>query len=272
MRKDLIENYLESEASHYDKISSDIDFLEKIFRMEMILHDKNKKVRNKPKGRLSPAKEKKLFKLAEDFILEDKPVFKISDKVIREKIFSDAQLLSYFQDLIFFISAGEAESRKTPSYLRKIIQKKIYENTKARKSITILIKDSLKLLNQDLNNLFEIPLFQEAISSRYAGDIPLSKNVLQFLNKQEDGTEIIFQALKDGENTITISLNLEKSSVLPSTVTLRKDGRVIQKNSSAKKNILYDHLMAGAYQIELGKGKNHSKRVIDVNLITDSDP
>ena len=271
MRKKLIENYLESKTDHYAEISSDNDFLEKIFRMEMVLQDKTKsKVKNNPKDILSPAKEKKLFKLAEKFIFENKPNFRISDKAIWKQIFSNSQLLSYFQDLVLFISSEETGDIKTPSYLKKIIQKKISENTKVRKNITILIKDSLKLLNQNLDNLFEIPLLQEAVSTRYAGNIPSGSNILQFLNKQDDGTEIIFQVLKDGEDTVTMSLNLERSSVLPSTVTLRKNNRIVQKSNPVRRVILYNQLTIGSYQIELGQGKNNFKKVINFNLVTDS--
>ena len=153
MQEKLIENYLRSNSA-YDGICSNPDFLEKVFQLEASLRNHNIKKKENLNDHISPIEEKKLLRLAEDFVSKGRASFQEIDQDIWESIFSDDLLFSYFQDLISFISARGIEQNKTPSYLEKIVQKRISKALKSDRNIIIALKDSLRLLNHDPENLF----------------------------------------------------------------------------------------------------------------------
>ena len=268
MQEKLIQHYLESNSNYIDEICAKPDLLEKVFRLETSLRSSNKKKKKeKLNDRVHPIEERKLLQLAEDFVSRGRAAFQKTNQDIWQHILSDNLLFSHFQDLISFISTREMTNNKTPPHLKKIVQKNIFKTSGSDRNIIIEIKDSLRLLNQDPGNLFQLPLLQEVISTRYVENLAFGGDTLQFLSKGED-IHIIFQILKDGEDTVTMILKLSESSALPTSITLSRGGRDMQKNTSVTRVIHFNHLQQGDYQIELAGKADSLPKTINISLVS----
>ena len=270
MQEKLIQNYLKSNPDYFNEICSNSYFLEKIFQLEASLHSRNRKKKENPGKAIHPVKEIQLLQLAEDFVSTGRVSFKKANQDIWQEILSDNSLFLCFQEIVWFISSKGSKDHKTPLYLKKIALKRTVKAVKSNRNIIIATKDPLRLLNHDLKNLFQLSPLQEGIATRYIESSVTDSGILQFLSKGKDA-DIIFQVLKDGEDTISMTLKLSKFSTLPVNVTLCKDDRVIQKRTAAEKLIHFTHLQPGDYQIELRKKAGNFEETINVSIVDDSE-
>lgn len=177
-----------------------------------------------------------------------------------------------FQDILSFLfTLGERPVLPTPPYLKQIILDKIYAAVPqtVEPEIVIRLRDGLRLIAGHLEGLFQMATADDMVPVRSAATVSAQQptGVLQFLLKDAEQGKMIYQIVKDGKDTVMLTIKLQDYHPRPKFINLRRQGRLLQSLPLRDDFAWFSQLSAGKYELELQNGSNSTSRRVNIHIV-----
>lgn len=182
---------------------------------------------------------------------------------------------SLFQDTLeFLFTWGAKPMVPTPAYLKKIILDRIYSEVPKEEgaSIVIRIKDGLRLIAGHLQNVYNLTSVDDMVAVRSVEKAALEKTgqptgALHFMAGAAKQGNLLYQVVKDGNETVMLTVKLLDWRPRPKFINLRKQGRLIHSAPLKDDFAWFAQLAVGDYEIELQDLPQRTGKRIDIHIV-----
>jgi hypothetical protein len=255
---------------------------ENLSALEMLVQFETMVAVNK---RQSSLKESTAFELPIDQIVEmAEKFFSVDDPRAIEKELTKNKTwqtikasnadFGLFQDtLAFLFTWGDRPLIPTPTYLKQIVMNRIYATAPAEEESTIVIrlKDGLKLIAGHIRDLYNLTNSDEMVAVRGNSEVAATSGgatgALQFMTSEEKQGDLFYQVVKDGNDTVMLTVKLQNYRPRPKFINLRRQGRLLQSIPLRDDFAWFSQLAVGKYEIELQNGSVASSKRIDIHIV-----
>lgn len=178
-----------------------------------------------------------------------------------------------FQDtLAFLFTWGDRPLIPTPAYLKQIVMNRIYASSPAEEESTIVIrlKDGLRLIAGHIHDLYNLTTTNEMVAVRSAGEAASAggaTGALQFMTSEPKQGDLLYQVVKDGNDTVMLTVKLQNYRPRPKFINLRRQGRLLQSIPLRDDFAWFSQLAVGKYEIELQNTGNMSGKRVDIHIV-----
>lgn len=168
-----------------------------------------------------------------------------------------------------------------PEYLLRIVRNRLEATQKANQkatqkasqkgdtsnSIVVNLKDRLRVMGEAFENIFVMPA-PEAVTVRSSGVSQQSESgenpgYLHFYTNEQNGKKLVYHFVKDGSNTVMLTLKFQGYSEKPNSIQLKQNHSLVTTCPVTKDYAYFAKLDTGRYEMEL---KYNSGEVNRVNL------
>ncbi len=217
-----------------------------------------------------------IVEMAEKFFSVDEP--QAIEKQLRgnkvwQTIKSNNADFGLFQDtLAFLFTWGDRPLIPTPTYLKQIVMNRIYASAPAEEESTIVIrlKDGLRLIAGHIRDLYNLTNSDEMVAVRSTGEAAAAggaTGALQFMTSEPKQGDLFYQVVKDGNDTVMLTVKLQNYRPRPKFINLRRQGRLLQSIPLRDDFAWFSQLAVGKYEIELQNSGNMSGKRIDIHIV-----
>jgi hypothetical protein len=180
-----------------------------------------------------------------------------------------------FQDtLAFLFTWGDRPMIPTPAYLKQIVMNRIYATAPVEEesSIVIRLKDGLRLIAGHIQGLYNLTNSDEMFAVRGTGETATATaggatGALQFMTTEPKQGDLIYQVVKDGNDTVMLTVKLQNYRPRPKFINLRRQGRLLQSLPLRDDFAWFSQLAVGKYEIELQNSGTVSSKKIDIHIV-----
>lgn len=180
-----------------------------------------------------------------------------------------------FQDtLAFLFTWGDRPMIPTPAYLKQIVMNRIYATAPAEdeSSIVIRLKDGLRLIAGHIQGLYNLTNSDEMFAVRGNAEAAVTTpggatGALQFMTTEPKQGDLIYQVVKDGNDTVMLTVKLQNYRPRPKFINLRRQGRLLQSLPLRDDFAWFSQLAVGKYEIELQNSGTVSSKKIDIHIV-----
>ena len=178
-----------------------------------------------------------------------------------------------FQDtLAFLFTWGDRPMIPTPAYLKQIVMNRIYATAPAEEESTIVIrlKDGLRLIAGHIRDLYNLTNSDEMVAVRSTGEAVArggATGALQFMTSEAKQGDLLYQVVKDGNETVMLTVKLQNYRPRPKFINLRRQGRLLQSIPLRDYFAWFSQLSVGQYEIELQNTGNMSSKRVDIHIV-----
>lgn len=180
-----------------------------------------------------------------------------------------------FQDtLAFLFTWGDRPMIPTPAYLKQIVMNRIYATAPVEEesSIVIRLKDGLRLIAGHIQGLYNLTNSDEMFAVRGTGETAAAtaggaSGALQFMTTEPKQGDLIYQVVKDGNDTVMLTVKLQNYRPRPKFINLRRQGRLLQSLPLRDDFAWFSQLAVGKYEIELQNSGTVSSKKIDIHIV-----
>ncbi len=277
MAKSFLEKYLSDKESleAIKEAQQDLSLLEQVLRLEIALHSAKKKTLVADSANKSLSDDQ-ILKLCEEFVEKSRQnqldTIDMNSKSWK-KLWQDSASFAYFQEIVAALVDDNKNEISTPQYLKNIVSERLRLAEKQEQSgILIRLKDGLQLVGGYLDNVFALPEQNEAFAVRSAGVMPMAdpkSGILQFYSVEEEKQKILYQVVKDSDETVMLTVKLQDFKPLPNMMKIKREGRLIYSFSIKEDFAYFPQLMPGDYIIELLNRHGQVVKSIDISLVAD---
>lgn len=219
-----------------------------------------------------------IVEIAEKFFhVEDAKLMEaeLKGSKIWQTIKASAADFGLFQDtLAFLFTWGDRPMIPTPAYLKQIVMNRIYATAPAEEESTIVIrlKDGLRLIAGHIRDLYNLSNSDEMVAVRSSGDGTIAANApatgaLQFMTTEPKQGDLFYQVVKDGNDTVMLTVKLQNYRPRPKFINLRRQGRLLQSIPLRDDFAWFSQLAVGKYEIELQNAGTTSGKRIDIHIV-----
>ncbi|MBV6492302.1 MAG: hypothetical protein LDLANPLL_00295 [Turneriella sp.] len=178
---------------------------------------------------------------------------------------------SLFQDILsFYFIWFEKPLLKTPAYLKQIVKNRLYAPSPAQSenSIVIRLENGLRLIAGQIKNLYDLTNADAMVQVRtgVSTDTPTT-GALQFLTSDPQMGEVVYHVVKDGKDTVMLTVKLQNYRPRPQFINLRRDGRLLQSLPLRDDFAWFAQLAMGDYEIELTSNGIGVGKKIDIHIV-----
>lgn len=196
----------------------------------------------------------------------------VGNKVWRQIKASSADFALFQDTLAFLFTWGDRPLIPTPAYLKQIVMNRIYAEAphESESAIVIRLKDGLRLIAGHIRDLYNISLGDEMVAVRSAGETATSTGatgVLQFMTSEAKQGDLIYQVVKDGNNTVMLTVKLQNYRPRPKFINLRRQGRLLQSIPLRDDFAWFSQLAVGKYEIELQGSSTANHKRVDIHIV-----
>lgn len=255
---------------------------ENLSALEMLVQFETMVAVNKRQGAVQ---ETTAFKLPVHQIVEvAEKFFSVDDPRVIEKELTNSKIwqiikssnsdFGLFQDtLAFLFTWGDRPMIPTPAYLKQIVMNRIYAAATAEEESTIVIrlKDGLKLIAGHIRDLYNLTNSDEMVAVRSGSEAAATAGgatgALQFMTSEEKQGDLFYQVVKDGNDTVMLTVKLQNYRPRPKFINLRRQGRLLQSIPLRDDFAWFSQLAVGKYEIELQNGGAVSSKRIDIHIV-----
>jgi len=194
------------------------------------------------------------------------------NKVWRQIKASSADFALFQDTLAFLFTWGDRPLIPTPAYLKQIVMNRIYAEAprESESAIVIRLKDGLRLIAGHIRDLYNISLGDEMVAVRSTGETATSTGatgVLQFMTSEAKQGDLIYQVVKDGSNTVMLTVKLQNYRPRPKFINLRRQGRLLQSIPLRDDFAWFSQLAVGKYEIELQGSSTANHKRVDIHIV-----
>lgn len=180
-----------------------------------------------------------------------------------------------FQDtLAFLFTWGDRPMVPTPTYLKQIVMNRIYANAPQEEESTIVIrlKDGLRLIAGHIRDLYNLTNSDDMVAVRSSSEALAAQSgqptgALQFMTSEEKQGDLLYQVVKDGNDTVMLTVKLQNYRPRPKFINLRRQGRLLQSMPLRDDFAWFSQLAVGKYEIELQNSGNVAGKRIDIHIV-----
>lgn len=178
-----------------------------------------------------------------------------------------------FQDtLAFLFTWGDRPMLPTPAYLKQIVMNRIYATAPQEEESTIVIrlKDGLRLIAGHISALYNLTNSDDMVAVRSTGEaaaVSGATGALQFMTSEPNQGDLFYQVVKDGNETVMLTVKLQNYRPRPKFINLRRQGRLLQSIPLRDDFAWFSQLAVGKYEIELQNTGNMSGKRIDIHIV-----
>ncbi|MCS6972310.1 MAG: hypothetical protein N2Z22_02575 [Turneriella sp.] len=251
----------------------DLRLLEKLVQFETVLASSRRGVGSPAVDCQVPLHQvvglaEKFFDTTDPYLLEKE----LKASAAWQTIKNSPADFALFQDVLSFLfTLGERPVLPTPPYLKQIVLDKIYAAVPqtAEPAIVIRLREGLRLIAGHLEGLFPIATADDMVPVRSAATVSAQQptGVLQFLLKDAEQGKMIYQIVKDGKDTVMLTIKLQDYHPRPKFINLRRQGRLLQSLPLRDDFAWFPQLAAGKYELELQNGGNDISRRVNIHIV-----
>jgi hypothetical protein len=180
-----------------------------------------------------------------------------------------------FQDtLAFLFTWGERPMVPTPVYLKQIVMNRIYAEAPqdGESTIVIRLRDGLRLIAGHIRDLYNITNPDDMVAVRSASDQTTAQagnptGALQFMTSEANQGDLVYQVVKDGADTVMLTVKLQNYRPRPKFINLRRQGRLLQSMPLRDDFAWFSQLAVGKYEIELQNAGNVGGKRVDIHIV-----
>lgn len=190
-----------------------------------------------------------------------------------QKIKANPADFALFQDtLAFLFTWGERPMVPTPAYLKQIVMNRIYAETpqEAESTIVIRLRDGLRLIAGHIRELYNITSADGMVPVRSTGEAlqgGTPTGALQFMTSEANQGNLVYQVVKDGTDTVMLTIKLQNYRPRPKFINLRRQGRLLQSMPLRDDFAWFSQLSVGKYEIELQSAANVAGKRVDIHIV-----
>lgn len=273
----LLKLYLNDKKQHEAmKMAS-----ENLSALEMLVQFETMVAVNKRQGATAESNDFKLpihqiVEIAEKFFSVDDPRAiekELSNSKIWQTIKGNNADFGLFQDtLAFLFTWGDRPMIPTPAYLKQIVMNRIYASAPVEEESTIVIrlKDGLRLIAGHIRDLYNLTNNDEMVAVRGNDTATAARGAtgaLQFMTSEEKQGDLFYQVVKDGNDTVMLTVKLQNYRPRPKFINLRRQGRLLQSLPLRDDFAWFSQLAVGKYEIELQNGGSTASKRIDIHIV-----
>lgn len=180
-----------------------------------------------------------------------------------------------FQDtLAFLFTWGDRPLVPTPVYLKQIVLNRIYAEApqETESTIVIRLRDGLRLIAGHIKDLYNITNADDMVAVRSSSEASVSQagqptGALQFMTSEANQGDLVYQVVKDGNDTVMLTVKLQNYRPRPKFINLRRQGRLLQSMPLRDDFAWFSQLSVGKYEIELQNAGNVSGKRVDIHIV-----
>ncbi|MBN8220013.1 MAG: hypothetical protein J0L53_03765 [Spirochaetes bacterium] len=273
----LLKLYLNDKKQHEAmKMAS-----ENLSALEMLVQFETMVAVNKRQGATAESSDFKLpihqiVEIAEKFFSVDDPRAiekELSNSKVWQTIKGNNADFGLFQDtLAFLFTWGDRPMIPTPAYLKQIVMNRIYASAPVEEESTIVIrlKDGLRLIAGHIRDLYNLTNNDEMVAVRGNDTATAARGAtgaLQFMTSEEKQGDLFYQVVKDGNDTVMLTVKLQNYRPRPKFINLRRQGRLLQSLPLRDDFAWFSQLAVGKYEIELQNGGSTASKRIDIHIV-----
>jgi hypothetical protein len=180
-----------------------------------------------------------------------------------------------FQDtLAFLFTWGERPMVPTPVYLKQIVMNRIYAEAPqdGESTIVIRLRDGLRLIAGHIRDLYNITNPDDMVAVRSGSDQTTAQagnptGALQFMTSEANQGDLVYQVVKDGADTVMLTVKLQNYRPRPKFINLRRQGRLLQSMPLRDDFAWFSQLAVGKYEIELQNAGNAGGKRVDIHIV-----
>lgn len=180
-----------------------------------------------------------------------------------------------FQDtLAFLFTWGERPMLPTPAYLKQIVMNRIYAEAPqdGESTIVIRLRDGLRLIAGHIRDLYNITNPDDMVAVRSGSDQASAHagnptGALQFMTSEANQGDLVYQVVKDGADTVMLTVKLQNYRPRPKFINLRRQGRLLQSMPLRDDFAWFSQLAVGKYEIELQNAGSVSGKRVDIHIV-----
>jgi len=254
---------------------------ENLSALEMLVQFETMVAVNKRQKTLAETQDFKLpvhqiVEMAEKFFSVDDPRLiekELTGSKAWQTIKSSNADFGLFQDtLAFLFTWGDRPMIPTPAYLKQIVMNRIYATAPAEEESTIVIrlKDGLRLIAGHIRDLYNLTNSDEMVAVRSTGEAVArggATGALQFMTSEAKQGDLLYQVVKDGNETVMLTVKLQNYRPRPKFINLRRQGRLLQSIPLCDDFAWFSQLSVGQYEIELQNTGNMSSKRVDIHIV-----
>jgi len=254
---------------------------ENLSALEMLVQFETMVAVNKRQKTLAETQDFKLpvhqiVEMAEKFFSVDDPRLiekELTGSKAWQTIKSSNADFGLFQDtLAFLFTWGDRPMIPTPAYLKQIVMNRIYATAPAEEESTIVIrlKDGLRLIAGHIRDLYNLTNSDEMVAVRSTGEAVArggATGALQFMTSEAKQGDLLYQVVKDGNETVMLTVKLQNYRPRPKFINLRRQGRLLQSIPLRDDFAWFSQLSVGQYEIELQNTGNMSSKRVDIHIV-----
>jgi len=218
-----------------------------------------------------------VVELAEKFFSVDDPRLiekELTGSKTWQAIKASSADFALFQDtLAFLFTWGDRPMIPTPAYLKQIVMNRIYAAAPAEEESTIVIrlKDGLRLIAGHIRDLYNLTNSDEMVAVRSSGEVATANGsatgALQFMTSEAKQGDLFYQVVKDGNDTVMLTVKLQNYRPRPKFINLRRQGRLLQSIPLRDDFAWFSQLAIGKYEIELQNGSGAASKRVDIHIV-----
>jgi hypothetical protein len=180
-----------------------------------------------------------------------------------------------FQDtLAFLFTWGERPMVPTPAYLKQIVMNRIYAEApqEGESTLVIRLRDGLRLIAGHIRDLYTITSPDDMVAVRSGTDQSVAQagnptGALQFMTSDPNHGDLVYQVVKDGVDTVMLTVKLQNYRPRPKFINLRRQGRLLQAMPLRDDFAWFPKLAIGKYEIELQNAGTASGKRVDIHIV-----
>ena len=189
-----------------------------------------------------------------------------------QKIQGNPADFALFQDALNFLTFWDLSPLiPTPEYLKKIVMSRLYSEIPRENENTIVVrlKEGLRLIAGHVKQLYELSNPDAMVAVR--GDLNATQNsatgALQFMTQEKDHGELYYQIVKDGRESVMLTVKLQNYRPRPKFINLRKEGRLLQSVPLKEDFAWFSQLGIGDYEVELKNSSSMPGTKVDIHIV-----
>ncbi|HRP68290.1 MAG TPA: hypothetical protein PLY93_02040, partial [Turneriella sp.] len=129
--------------------------------------------------------------------------------------------------------------------------------------------EGLRLIAGHVRNLYDLANTDQMVAVRGAIDTAVAPTgALQFMTTEANNSgELIYQVVKDGKDTVMLTVKLQNYRPRPQFINLRRDGRLLQSLPLHEDFAWFAQLTLGEYELELLNNSLNNGKKIDIHIV-----
>jgi hypothetical protein len=276
----LLKLYLDSNKEKQqlaiEQASENLSALEMLVQFEtMLALSKRHQAGAQPSGYQVPLHD--VVEIAEKFFSVEDPRAiekELQTSRVWKTIKASPADFALFQDtLAFLFTWGEWPMVKTPAYLKQIVMNRIYAEApqQGESTIVIRLRDGLRLIAGHIRDLYTIINPDDMVAVRSGTDQASAQanptGALQFMTSEANQGDLVYQVVKDGADTVMLTVKLQNYRPRPKFINLRRQGRLLQSMPLRDDFAWFSKLGVGKYEIELQNTGNAGGKRVDIHIV-----